>query len=152
MKRHKEIGGVRSGMGVSPMRAMHGRDAYAILLAATLAITTAIMVTGCSVGPNYHEPKMQMSGQFRTPPTTQIAPGKPTDVMWWRTFGDPMLDALVVDAWQGGLDVKAAAARVRQARALRPAAAAGFWPTANATGRYQRSRTGSNSATITGTG
>jgi len=38
---------------------------------------------------------------------------------WWRTFGDPQLDALVDRAIANNLDLNIALANVREARALR---------------------------------
>jgi NodT family efflux transporter outer membrane factor (OMF) lipoprotein len=40
------------------------------------------------------------------------------DLAWWRAFGDPQLDALVVEALSGTPGLAAADARVRQAQAL----------------------------------
>ena len=38
---------------------------------------------------------------------------------WWRQLGDPALDELIAIAQSGSLDLKAAQARLRQARASR---------------------------------
>jgi multidrug efflux system outer membrane protein len=54
---------------------------------------------------------------------------------WWRVFGSPGVDAAVGRVLAGGHDLKRAHARVRQAEAAGRGAAAGLWPTVNATGQ-----------------
>lgn len=62
---------------------------------------------------------------------------QPVDLTtWWRTLNDPTLDSLIQRAIESNLDLRAATARVREARALRDIAVAGFWPQVNATGSY----------------
>ena len=68
-------------------------------------------------------------------------------VQWWTMFNDPNLTSLVDRAVKSNLDLLQAEARIRQARAARGVAAAGFWPTADATSSYTRSRSGGSSAT-----
>jgi NodT family efflux transporter outer membrane factor (OMF) lipoprotein len=110
-------------------------------VAAVACVITMVIISGCAVGPDYKKPKIAMPQQYR-PATTQVSTTQPSMVQWWRTFDDPMLDALILDASKNGLDVQAAEARIRTARALRSAAAAGYFPVANATGSYQRSHSG----------
>jgi len=59
---------------------------------------------------------------------------------WWQRFGDPTLDALVARALDAATDVRAAEARLRQARAAQDLAAAGLRPTVGATASAQASR------------
>ena len=62
--------------------------------------------------------------------------GAPADAAalahFWTTLDDPLLTQLVERALAGNLDVLAAEARVRQARALRKIAVGAFFPTINA--------------------
>ena len=67
---------------------------------------------------------------------------------WWNALDDPLLSALIVEAGQASLDVRSAQARVREARARRTVAGAGYYPDATATGRARRTR----SSEETGTG
>lgn len=55
---------------------------------------------------------------------------------WWRSFGDPQLDALVAEALQGTPSLAAADARVRKAEAQAGLADAVRKPTLSATGQY----------------
>ena len=59
---------------------------------------------------------------------------------WWRVFGDPLLTQLVDDAARANTDIGAAQANLRQARALREAAAAGLWPRLSVSAGAQPSR------------
>lgn len=55
---------------------------------------------------------------------------------WWRSLGDPQLDALVAEALQGSPSLAAADARVRKAQAQAGLANAARKPTVSATGQY----------------
>lgn len=59
---------------------------------------------------------------------------------WWHALDDPLLSALIVEAGQASLDVRSAQARVREARARRTVAGAGYYPDVTATGRARRTR------------
>jgi len=65
---------------------------------------------------------------------------------WWTTFNDPVLDSLIERAVRANHDVRMAEARLRQSRAKRRAAAADFWPTANASASYSRQRISENTS------
>lgn len=59
---------------------------------------------------------------------------------WWQAFGDPVLDALIVSALAANQDVKIAAARLEQARALLDGSEAERRPRVDATAGAQRGR------------
>src|SRR6266404_293928 len=79
---------------------------------------------GCSVGPNYVRPPVE------TPSAYKEAQGwkqvEPRDERprgnWWEAFNDPQLNALVTQVAITNQTIKAAEARVREARALTQAA------------------------------
>lgn len=60
---------------------------------------------------------------------------------WWTAFGDPALDKLVSKALASNLDIKAAFARLRQARAMVTQARAPLFPQVTFQGQAQRRRT-----------
>jgi NodT family efflux transporter outer membrane factor (OMF) lipoprotein len=104
------------------------RRATTLLLATVLA--------GCSVGPDYATPKTSwlpfhnvaaVSGR-----KTPVAP-PPLD-HWWTGFDDPMLVTVVERALGENLDLAAALARVRQARAVASGAGAQLLPTVDLDG------------------
>jgi len=68
------------------------------------------------------------------------APAAPADGRWWRAFGDPALDTLVETALRENADLRVAAARVAQARALANGADAGARPRLDVAGGAQEGR------------
>jgi NodT family efflux transporter outer membrane factor (OMF) lipoprotein len=111
---------------------------------------------GCAVGPDYREPAAKVpTGWDGQNLVTQDQPSKTTNqpvqlVEWWQAFQDPALTSLVEMAVHNNLDVRTAAARIRQARAALGVAGAPLWPGLNASTIYERSQ--SSSATITSGG
>ena len=101
----------------------------ALLLLPTLA---------CAVGPNYTKP------QIPVPKTWTEAMPKAANAeslaRWWTEFQDPTLDRLVKEAVEGNLDLKIAAARIREARAARGIAASAGRPQVGANAAYARTQ------------
>jgi multidrug efflux system outer membrane protein len=84
------------------------------------------MLTACAVGPDYAPPATTLPA-FRNADATVVEP-RPFEATWWAQFRDPMLDSLVERALVGDLDLKVAAARLDEARALAAAARRERWP------------------------
>jgi NodT family efflux transporter outer membrane factor (OMF) lipoprotein len=116
------------------------------------ASLSALMLTGCTVGPDYHPPQMPTPakwakatiGPTTAPSTAPSTQSVTTDeamqiAEWWIVFNDPMLDSLVSRAVQSNLSLKQAESRIRQARAARGVASAGLWPTLDASGSWKHS-------------
>jgi multidrug efflux system outer membrane protein len=115
------------------------------------ALLSAILLGGCTVGPDYKKPEMKLPPQFSeiacaTQPTTQPAqvPVAPDFQKWWITFNDPQLNSLIDRAVKSNPSLIAAEARVREARANRGIAASAYWPQINAGASYEHSRQSSN--------
>jgi outer membrane protein TolC len=113
----------------------------------------ALLLGGCTVGPNYTQPQTPVPGAFSraepsTRPTTQVVsttqPAVTAQTPWWTTFEDPALDRLIEQAARANLDLKAAEARVREARAARGVVAADWWPTVDGGASYTRSKGSEN--------
>ena len=99
----------------------------------------AALVAGCTVGPNYSRPATPVPPQFAEPHA--VAEARDADLaLWWRRFGDPQLDALINRALAQNLDVQAAAARIREARAQERVAGASALPQVDAQGSVTRQR------------
>ena len=107
---------------------------------------------GCSVGPNFLPPVTDVPANWNaqevvTPEQpSKTLPAPVTLVNWWRSFKDPTLDSLVNLAMSANPDVRQAEARIRQARASRGIAVAGFFPAINSQAFFQRSH--GSSATV----
>ncbi|MEA2707486.1 MAG: hypothetical protein QOF78_87 [Phycisphaerales bacterium] len=114
-----------------------------------IVILSAVLVTGCTVGPNYKPPQVRVPDRFSEPAATQpttLATTQPvaSPAAWWTTFGDETLNRLIDEARRSNLDLRTAEARVREARAARGIVTADYWPDVDAAGSYSRSRTSKN--------
>jgi multidrug efflux system outer membrane protein len=97
------------------------------------AVTTILWViaaslTSCALGPNYQRPALDVPKAFKSA-ATQPAAAPRLDLTWWRLFGDKTLAQLEESALQGSQDLKAAMARVAEARASSAAVRSQFFPT-----------------------
>ncbi len=99
-----------------------------------------IFWAGCSVGPNYHPPKVAASGEWSEPLEGGATNRTTLAAEWWTTFNDPKLNSLIARAVQSNYDLRIAEARLRQARAQRRFSTADFWPTVDASASYARER------------
>jgi outer membrane protein, multidrug efflux system len=99
---------------------------------------------GCAVGPNYRRPDMAVPQQWAHADRPGLSAGVVAILQWWQTLQDPRLDALIERAVHTNLDLRIAAARVREARALRGVAAADQFPTVTLSSAYARNRRSAN--------
>jgi multidrug efflux system outer membrane protein len=89
------------------------------------SLLALVFLAGCSLAPTLEQPAVESASTFKqlTPEergnwkTAQPAEAQPRGE-WWRAFNDPQLDALEAEASAANQSLKAAAARVAQARAL----------------------------------
>lgn len=103
------------------------------------ALFAALVLAGCaSVGPDYHAPK-EAPVTLQGVDATHQNNGN-VQAQWWKQFGDPTLDALIVRAAQGAPDLKIAVARLNQARAALGTAKSQQIPDVETGVSYLRSR------------
>ncbi|MDW3688539.1 efflux transporter outer membrane subunit [Cupriavidus sp. CV2] len=105
-------------------------------LSLTLSIVT-LALAGCAVGPKYERADVDTPKAFKesaisagdasrwqaAQPADQLARGE-----WWAIFHDAALDDLEAQATGANQDLKAAAARLRQARALQVGVRSALYP------------------------
>src|SRR5918995_3310859 len=116
-------------------------------------IWLALLLNACASAAAYRAPQVEIPTAFRerldslapppTPPTTvpTVAGDTVTPVgEYWRALGDSTLNRLLDQALSGNLDVEAAQARIRGARASKLEATLDFVPTVTAIGGYTRQR------------
>ena len=106
------------------------------------------LLAGCMVGPDYLSTPVEVPSEFAEAKATfRAAAAQPAQLeAWWRSFGDPELDALIERAIAGNLDLRVAESRVREARAARGIVASDWYPTVDAEGDFFRSRRSENTA------
>jgi NodT family efflux transporter outer membrane factor (OMF) lipoprotein len=108
----------------------------------------ALAVTGCSFAPPYHVPDaVPVPNQYEE--LDGWKPAAPMDQMprgnWWQLFNDPQLDQLETKAAAANQNLKAAYARLQQARAETRIARADFFPSITAAASAERARISPNS-------
>lgn len=98
-----------------------------------------------SVGPDYEQPAASTPAAYRD--AEEFGTWKdaaPADAFergeWWKLFGDPTLDELESRALASNQDLRAAAARVMQARAAAGQARGAYWPQVAVGGSVTRER------------
>jgi NodT family efflux transporter outer membrane factor (OMF) lipoprotein len=99
-----------------------------------------VLTAGCAVGPRYKRPEIPVPTAWVE--SAPASPGARTASLetWWSSFHDPELDRLVARAVAGNLDLKIAAARIREARAAARIAASAALPQVAVEGSYARTR------------
>lgn len=102
------------------------------------------LAAGCTVGPNYMRPDGKLPSAWQEAQQPGFDTGPLTLVNWWAEFNDTRLNELIERAVKSNLDIFAAEARIREARASLVVAEAGAWPTVNVSGEYSRNRSSEN--------
>jgi multidrug efflux system outer membrane protein len=84
----------------------------------TAVLIAAGWMAGCTVGPNYQRPAVQIPQNFRAPdPLPAPQATSLADLKWWEVFKDDKLQDLIRTALQANYDLREAVARVEEARA-----------------------------------
>ena len=104
----------------------------------TAFLTFVVLLAGCTVGPNYKRPAVNVPGGYREPavaPSTSVASESLGNEKWWEIFRDPDLQELIRTALKENYDVQIAATRVLQAQAQLGITRANQFPALEAGGR-----------------
>jgi multidrug efflux system outer membrane protein len=102
-------------------------------------VITLLVAGGCAVGPDYHRPKNAVPAAYRFDPNP--VPESFGDKGWWEVYQDPLLLKLIETALASNYDVRIAAARVDEARAMLGIAHLQQLPQVSLAGGAQRART-----------
>jgi NodT family efflux transporter outer membrane factor (OMF) lipoprotein len=110
----------------------------------------ALALLGCAVGPDYETPRPALpkswsSLEEKREGQGSLAMARTAEIPeWWQAFADPVLTSIAERALAANLDLREAAARVREARALRGVALGGLLPEAGVSGSYERAHISEN--------
>ena len=101
-----------------------------------LALSFGIALAGCTVGPNYKRPPIDLPGTYRGQPPNQATQAQASaeslgNEKWWQVFDDPQLQQMIRTAVQQNYNVRIAAARVLQAQAQLGITRSDQFPNAN---------------------
>ena len=103
---------------------------------------TALLAPGCSIGPRYKQPLVNLQPYHNAPAIESRTPALPTPSLdsWWAGFNDPELTRIIQRALSQNLDLAASLARVEQARAAAQEAGASRTPNFDLEGSSTSSR------------
>ncbi len=104
-------------------------------------LLAAILVAGCTVGPDYKRPDQAVPGNHRGL-AGPASPESLADLTWWQVFRDPALQSLVSEALKNNRNLAVAAARVAESRALYGVSRADLWPQIGYGADAQRQKSG----------
>lgn len=91
-----------------------------------LSVGLTCVVFGCTAGPDYTRPIVSAPARFpgqAAPQSESVA-----DLAWWDVFSDRALGMLITEALARNNELRAAVARVEEARELAGAARAAYYP------------------------
>ncbi|HKT71660.1 MAG TPA: efflux transporter outer membrane subunit [Steroidobacteraceae bacterium] len=112
-------------------------------------------VSACSLAPRYRKPPVESPPATFKEDSGEWQAVKPADIdsrgRWWEMFSDPRLNALEERVTASNQNIKAALARLEQARAATRIARAAHLPALTAGASATRSRTSVNSPSYSGT-
>src|SRR5580658_5639067 len=91
---------------------------FAWMAPAAFASLAALLLIGCTVGPNYQRPAVPAPPAFRSPTPGSSDPASLADLPWFEVFKDEQLQALIRAALANNYDLRDAVARVDAARAV----------------------------------
>jgi NodT family efflux transporter outer membrane factor (OMF) lipoprotein len=112
-----------------------------------ISLSALLLVSACTVAPDYAEPAAIGSTHYDTRAESQLAAGPQRIKLgekaagdWWSAFNSPKLSLVMGQAIDGNLDLVAADARIRQAMNEVRAAKGGLYPQVDFGAQLSRSR------------
>lgn len=112
-----------------------------------LAAATLLLLSGCTLGPNFTPPWATAPASWTGAPAAKVASvpvQAPIDPNWWNLFHDPELTTLEQRVAAQNLDVQVATIRLAESRAQLGIVAASALPTLDANASYQRQKASNN--------
>lgn len=104
------------------------------------ALLPALLLWACQAPPRRGIAAPELPAQWSSAAASSLEP----ELQWWRSFGDPVLVALIEQAAQSNLDVAMARARLREAQALARAQGAVLRPSVDLAAAASRSQPSEN--------
>ena len=111
-----------------------------LMSAILVASLAAIVMAGCTVGPNYHRPAVQTPGVYRDlteNPQAQAQAASFADLPWWQVFQDAQLQELIRTALKENYDLQLATERISAARAQVAITRSNLFPQVQAHGNFE---------------
>jgi efflux transporter, outer membrane factor (OMF) lipoprotein, NodT family len=111
------------------------------LLIFKMFLVILLMLSGCSVGPDYKRPDAPVPSSYKELKGWREALPRDQEIRtkWWEAFGDPILNSLAEQVNVSNQSIALAESQYRQAQALVKLARANYVPTVSAGAAYTRS-------------
>lgn len=106
----------------------------------------ALVLSACTLGPDYRKPDVDMPGSWRFGEEGKDARAS-VDTRWWKQFGDPVLEEMIETAVKDNKDVLIAAARIEEYMGRYVAVRGEMFPQASAGAAAARQRATQESIT-----
>lgn len=117
---------------------------FSVFIAYFSVLILFFLLCSCTVGPNYKKPDTT----DLIPPDWHWKIAEPMDTVpkgeWWTVFSDPVLDHLETNAVADNQNLRAAVARVDQARSAARLSRSRFFPEVSLDPSFRRERTSAN--------
>lgn len=107
------------------------------------ALLFSCALLGCAVGPDYKRPETTLPEKWHQAPADaqpQNSLSQLADLAWWQEFNDPVLSALIDEAFINNKDLRIAFARVEEAQGAFSSTRSQLFPQVGAGVDGQRSR------------
>jgi multidrug efflux system outer membrane protein len=118
------------------------------VLRAALVISSALLLSACTLGPNFKLPFLNLPKKF---PEPEVSTSQPLTVPanWWLLYGDADLDRFVTSGLERNTDVRLAIARIDEAEAfMREVAAGSLFPQIDGNAGVSRARSSTRTGTL----
>lgn len=113
-------------------------------LAMVLCSGALVLLSGCTVGPDYVEPEYAVPDAWENAAAEDVQGETPIIENWWSAMGDAQLDSLIVQARRANPNLSAAIARIREARAYHQIAGGNYYPQVQGSGSLTRTEIAEN--------
>jgi len=113
-------------------------------------ILAATWISGCTVGPNYHKPVVQIPTTYHDlseNPQAQAQAASYADLPWWQVFQDPVLQDLIRTCLKQNYDLQLATERINAARAQLGITRSNQFPQVQGTGDFSGGKSGTFQST-----
>src|SRR5664280_510157 len=115
-----------------------------------ILLVILVMISGCSVGPDYKRPDAPVPSSFKELKGWREALPRDQEIRtkWWEAFDDSILNSLEEQVTVSNQSIALAESQYRQAQALVQLARANYFPTIGASAAFTRSQPAGNTTDI----
>jgi NodT family efflux transporter outer membrane factor (OMF) lipoprotein len=120
------------------------------LLIFKILLVILVVISGCSVGPDYKRPDAPVPSSFKELKGWREALPRDQEIRtkWWEAFDDSILNSLEEQVTVSNQSIALAESQYRQAQALVQLARANYFPTIGASAAFTRSQPAGNTTDI----